>query len=207
MKKRQEILLVDDMPQNIQILGNILAAKGYEITIAMSGKEALNTLKNAKPDLILLDINMPFMDGYETFQEIKKMPSCSDIPIIFVTAKSEQSEKIKGLEMGASDYITKPFDTYELLLRVKLQLELKNQKENLEKKQHKILELLRVLLHDLSNPLSGLKSAFEIAETDPKAFIQFMPHLSSSLQSCFDIIDSVRNMRALEDGKSSIKRF
>ena len=175
--KPEKILIVDDNVQNIQILGRILSENGYELVIATGGEEAIKILKRIPVDLILLDINMPGLNGYETFEKIREIDKTKDIPIIFISALAEQEEKIKGLQIGASDYITKPFNKTELLLRIKVHLELKTKKEELQKKNEKIQELLRVLLHDLKNPLTGSRSLLELFREDKSLIEESLPML------------------------------
>ncbi len=122
--KKFNILIVDDTPRNIQIAANILGSAGHQIAFAGDGKRALNYISNRKPDLILLDIMMPEMDGFEVCQIIKADPETADIPIIFLTAKTETENIVKGFQIGAVDYITKPFNSEELLSRVKTHLKI-----------------------------------------------------------------------------------
>lgn len=119
------ILIVDDEPRNIQLLGNLLEDNGYNIEFAMNGEETLEWLGSRPFDLILLDVMMPGMNGYEVCRKIKSDITRNHIPIIFLTAKTNTEDIIKGFEAGASDYITKPFKHQELLARVKKEVELK----------------------------------------------------------------------------------
>ena len=118
------ILIVDDNPTNIQFLGNLLIPHGYEVGVAQNGIEALAFLKDISPELILLDIMMPEMDGYEVCRQLKSNLLWSHIPVIFLTAKSESDDIIKGFEVGGADYVTKPFITAELMARIKTQIEI-----------------------------------------------------------------------------------
>lgn len=119
------ILIVDDEPKNIQLLGSLLREKGYLVEFALDGAKALKWL-DAKPfDLVLLDIMMPGMDGYEVCRRIKENFETRHIPVIFLTAKTETEDIVKGFETGGSDYITKPFKSPELLARVKVRVEMK----------------------------------------------------------------------------------
>lgn len=119
------ILIVDDEPKNIQLLGSLLREKGYQVEFALDGARALKWLETKPFDLILLDIMMPGMDGYEVCSLIKKQPGLKHIPVIFLTAKTETEDIVKGFEVGGEDYITKPFKTPELLARVKVRVEMK----------------------------------------------------------------------------------
>ncbi|MBD1909378.1 response regulator [Leptolyngbya sp. FACHB-8] len=120
------ILIVDDTPTNLNVLFDFLRNSGFKVLVAQSGKSALQKVEYAKPDLILLDILMPEMDGFETCQILKSRPSTQETPIIFMTALSETVDKVKGLRLGAVDYITKPFQQEEVLARIQLHLNLRN---------------------------------------------------------------------------------
>ncbi len=109
MEMQKAILVVDDTPENIDILVGILK-KSYKVKAATSGEKALKSSKKRPPDLILLDIMMPEMDGYQVFEQLKADPLTADIPIVFVTGMSENTDQAKGMEMGAKGYLTKPVD-------------------------------------------------------------------------------------------------
>jgi len=127
------ILLVDDNPQNLQVLANLLQEEKYEIEFAVNGEATLEWLKNRQFDLILLDINMPGMNGFEVCKRIRSDKEMCEVPIIFLSAESERESILKGFEVGAQDFVIKPFDSRELLARVKTQLDLKSKTEKLEK--------------------------------------------------------------------------
>ena len=118
------VLVVDDTPANIQALSAILKEVGYQISIATNGKQALEALGRIRPDLILLDIMMPEMDGFETCRRIKASTTWREIPVIFLTAKTDTADIVRGFELGAVDYVAKPFNAHELLARVKTHLTL-----------------------------------------------------------------------------------
>ena len=124
MELTYNVLIVDDVVENIQIAMNILREENYNFTFALSGQEALTLMQDNHYDIILLDIMMPNMDGYTVCQKIKDNVNLSDIPIIFLTAKADIDSISKGFELGASDYLVKPFHAEELLARVRTQLEL-----------------------------------------------------------------------------------
>ncbi len=119
------ILIVDDESKNIQLLGTLLNDNGYDVEFALNGKDAIEWLDNKPFDLVLLDIMMPEMDGYEVCKILKSDLSKMHIPVIFLTAKAETDDIIKGFDAGGSDYVTKPFKAPELLARVKQQVEMK----------------------------------------------------------------------------------
>jgi len=124
---KNTILVVDDTPENIDILVGVLRGK-YKVKAAPSGKQAIKITEKKPPDLILLDIMMPEMDGYETCQKLKLIPGAKDIPIIFLSAKAEMDDIVKGFDLGAVDYVTKPFNPIELMARVKTHLTIQQQK-------------------------------------------------------------------------------
>ena len=124
MQLNYHILIVDDVADNIQVAMNILKEENYDFSFATSGEAAVTLLSETQFDLILLDIMMPGIDGYEVCRTIKKNPKFSDIPIIFLTAKADVDSISKGFKVGGVDYIVKPFHANELLARVKTHLEL-----------------------------------------------------------------------------------
>jgi sigma-B regulation protein RsbU (phosphoserine phosphatase) len=136
---KQIILVVDDTPANIDVVKGVLSDQ-YLVQAAVNGKMTLKILEKRKPDLILLDIMMPEMDGYEVCRRIKADQSVRDIPIIFLTAKAEVEDETKGLALGAVDYITKPISPPILKARVRTQLQIKKQQDELKKAYH-IIEL------------------------------------------------------------------
>ncbi|HAN19472.1 MAG: hypothetical protein A2X13_02240 [Bacteroidetes bacterium GWC2_33_15] len=127
-----KLLIVDDNPQNLQVLGNLLEKNNYLVEYAQSGSEALEWIKTEMFDLILLDIMMPGMDGFEVCREIRKNKDFDDVPVIFLTAKTDKYSVVKGFELNAQDYISKPFDTTELTARIKTHIELKSSKDKLK---------------------------------------------------------------------------
>ncbi len=130
-EQKMSILIVDDNNQNLQVLAGILEGCGYDTGYAMSGMQAIKYVELEKPDLILLDVMMPEMDGYETCVRLKANPDYADIPIIFLTARIDITDIVKGFEAGGQDYITKPFNTAELKSRVKTHLDLKKTRDEL----------------------------------------------------------------------------
>ena len=159
----ETILIVDDMPANIKILGQLLRSQ-YHIRVATGGEKALTIAASEDPpDLVLLDIMMPDMDGYEVCRRLKKDPRLKNIPVIFITAKGEVEDETKGLEIGAVDYIVKPFSPPIVEARVKTHLELKRQRDELTQMTLDLTELnhmkdnlLAVCSHDLRSPLNGI---------------------------------------------------
>jgi signal transduction histidine kinase len=135
------LLIVDDNPTNIKVLFDFLKEFGFRVLIAKDGETTLQRLEAARPDLILLDVMMPGMDGFETCKQIKLKPNFQDIPIVFMTALADAENKVKGFSCGAVDYITKPFQQEEVLMRVNLHLQLKNLTQELTEKNNILNEL------------------------------------------------------------------
>ncbi len=126
------VLIVDDNALNIQVIANLLEENNYDIAVATNGREALEFLTEDQPELILLDIMMPDIDGYEVCRRIKRHKNYQKIPIIFLTAKATTEDLVEGFSVGAVDYVTKPFESLELLARVRTHIELKKARESIK---------------------------------------------------------------------------
>jgi DNA-binding NtrC family response regulator len=138
------ILIVDDTPANIQILMAILKQQGYQLSAATNGRQALEVIEKVSPDLVLMDVMMPDMDGYEACQRIKASPRWRDLPIIFLTAKTETADIVRGFEVGAVDYVGKPFNGHELLARVSTHLTLQSLRREMESRNADLARELEV---------------------------------------------------------------
>lgn len=187
---QSKILIVDDQPKNIQVLGSLLRQHDFVIGVAMNGNQALEALRNSSDyDLILLDVNMPDMNGYQVCREIRKNKTIDDIPVVFLTALAEVDNVVEGFDAGGQDYLTKPFNSQELLARVNTQLELKHSRDKLkhtnrwlEKEVHKRTaelndanqkliqldkaktEFLNIINHEIRTPLIGIKGAIGLIQ-------------------------------------------
>lgn len=138
-----KILCVDDNPQNLELLDGVLFDQGYIVYIAKNGKQAIEIAKEKLPDLILLDIAMPGMDGFAVLQELKSIPETSDILVIFITALNEMDDRVRGLSLGAVDYITKPFNVNELVPRISNHLQLKVKNNILEDDKKSAVNIMK----------------------------------------------------------------
>jgi len=157
---------VDDVLQNLQVVGTMLRNEGYDVMPAGSGAQALERVRVRLPDLILLDLMMPEMDGLEVCRRLKADLATRHIPIIFLTASNEMEHLVKGFEAGAVDYVTKPFNGAELLARVRTHLELKLARERLREMNDEKNEFMGIAAHDLRNPLSAIKGYAEMVMED-----------------------------------------
>ncbi|MEQ6122139.1 hybrid sensor histidine kinase/response regulator [Reichenbachiella sp. MALMAid0571] len=181
-KKNSKILIVDDQQKNIQVLGSLLRQKNYIIGVAMNGQQALKALIESDDyDLVLLDVNMPIMDGFETCKAIREQDNLKEIPIIFLTALVDTENIVNAFKIGGQDYLTKPFNSKELLARVNTHLELKHSRDKLKqvntwlenKVAERTLELkiakdkllhldaaksefLNIISHEMKTPLNGI---------------------------------------------------
>ncbi|MBL8152501.1 MAG: response regulator, partial [Blastocatellia bacterium] len=135
-----DIFIVDDNPNNLNLLAGILREQNYNVRIANSGRRALVAVKASIPELIMLDINMPEMDGYEVCRQLKTDPAIADVPVIFISALDDVVDKVRAFQVGGVDYVTKPFQTGEVIARVESQLKIFRLQKELEKSK---LELER----------------------------------------------------------------
>jgi two-component system sensor histidine kinase/response regulator len=164
---RTRILVVDDITKNLQVVGTMLRNAGYEVMPTTSGAQALERVRVQPPDLILLDLMMPEMDGIEVCQRLKADALTRQIPVIFLTASNEMEHLVKGFEVGAVDYVTKPFNPPELLARVRTHIELKQARERLREMNDEKNEFMGIAAHDLRSPLNAVKGYSEMVLEDP----------------------------------------
>jgi two-component system sensor histidine kinase/response regulator len=212
-----DILIVDDIPENLQLLFTMLSEQGYDVRRVLSGKQALNVIEKDPPDLILLDIKMPEMDGYEICQRLKEDSQTQDIPIIFLSALNDTFDKVKAFEVGGVDYITKPFQLPEVLIRVKNQMELLKAKQELQEKNNELKFLNQELesfgynvAHDLNNPLTNILGFVEILKDqyqdvlDEKGlkFLEIIHHSSKQMRN---IINDLLKLSKIQHLKMKIE--
>ena len=153
-KTKADLLVVDDTPANLQLLTGLLREQGYVVRAALNGELALKAVVQQPPDLILLDIKMPGMDGFEVCAELKRRSESRDIPVIFISALSDTQDKVRAFEMGGADYITKPFHESEVLARIRTQLHLVEATKALKESD----ELSRSLLESVAEGIVGVDS-------------------------------------------------
>jgi two-component system sensor histidine kinase/response regulator len=164
---KSRILVVDDVAKNLQVVGTMLRNAGYAVMPATSGADALESVRAQAPDLILLDLMMPEVDGLEVCRRLKAEPATRQIPVIFLTASNEMEHLVQGFEVGAVDYVTKPFNPPELLARVRTHLELKHARQQLRLMNDEKNEFMGIAAHDLRSPLNAIKGYSEMILEDP----------------------------------------
>lgn len=163
------VLIVDDVEDNLEILGDLLTFDGYQVETAVSGEAALKRVQASRPDLILLDILMPGMNGFEVCARLKENADTKDIPIIFVSSMVDLESKVKGFKVGGVDYINKPFQHAEVLVRVNTQITMLRLRKNLEEKNK---ELERLANTDYLTDLYNRRRFFQTAEEEISGAIQ-----------------------------------
>ncbi len=178
------ILVVDDNRQNLQVIGEILENAGYETTFAPSGLHALSRVETAKPDLILLDLMMPEMNGLEVCEILKKDSKFQEIPIIFLTASNEVENLLEAFKKGAADYITKPFRSEEILARIEAQLTNRKLKKRLEEKNQELEREIAVR----QRTEEALQQAIELANAANRAKSIFLANMSHELRTPLNAI-------------------
>lgn len=185
------ILVVDDQTANIQAVGALLVQGGHDVMPATSGEQALQRCEQRTPNLVLLDMRMPGMDGFAVCAKLRENPRTSDVPVIFLTAAHEREMLVKAFESGAVDYVTKPFVATELLARVRTHLELKAARDHMAQLAQERAELTQVVAHDLKNPLAGILMATQTlakASLSPAQSIA-LAGIGESANRCLAFID------------------
>jgi two-component system, sensor histidine kinase and response regulator len=212
------ILIADDVQDNLNVVKALLSYKGFQVDTAKNGNQVLQQAAKRVPDLILLDIQMPEMDGIEACRSLKEQPQFRDVPVIFLTAKAESYDIVAGFKQGAVDYITKPFNIMELLARVQIHLELKRSRDVLAEKNrylevmstgltrlnHEKNEFMGIAAHDLKNPLTTIKGLADFlrqnGEVSPESVKVILENIIKSSERMFAIIRNLLDVNAIESG-------
>ena len=206
------ILIVDDQKEDIELLCELIQVHGHDVLITDSGESTLKKLKTISPDLILLAVLMPGMDGFQTCQELKANQKTKEIPVIFMTALADTADKIKGFKLGAVDYITKPFQQEEVLARVNVQLELRNLNRQLQQSQLQLMQVEKIsslgqlgagVAHEVKNPVGFIAGNLEHANNYIEDLIGllhlYQKHLPNPPQEVTKKIDAIDLDFLLED--------
>ena len=211
-----KILVVDDVQSNVLLLKALLGREGFNIIYAMNGTEALEKVKSESPDLVLLDVMMPDMDGFEVAGRLKVEPSQAEIPIIFLTALNDSASVVKGFQLGANDFISKPFRREELLIRVEHQLSLVDarriilrQTEELRKTIAGRDKLYSVIAHDLRSPMASIKMLCNTSmmSIEPGSVLQdvfeMLEMANKTSEEVFSLLDNLLKWTKSQLGKLS----
>jgi len=191
------ILIVDDTPANLSVLVDTLSETGYKLMVAEDGEDAIAQTSRVQPDLVLLDVMMPGVDGFETCRRLKAQPATQDIPIIFMTALTDTAEKVRAFSAGAVDYITKPIQHEEALARISTHLTIRRLQHELQQQLALKERFMRIAGHDLRNPLCLILMSGELARrkgATPEVS-EYLESINSSAQQMRRIIDTFLNIR------------
>lgn len=226
------VLIVDDLPENVLLIDKTLIKKGYRTIVVNNGMDALIRAKENKPDLILLDILMPLMDGFEICERLKSDPDTERIPVIFLTALNDINYIVNGFSSGGVDYITKPFNIPELLARIKIHIELKqlhdsntgyinklyDKNRELSEARQKLTELntqkdkfFSILAHDLKNPFQGLIKTTEYivknsSSLEKDEIVDTVNDLHKSADSMFKLLENLLTWSRVQLGRITLEK-
>lgn len=196
------ILVVDDDPRNTRLLESLLTSAGYEVLKAAAGKEACRRVASDRPDLVLLDAMMPEMNGFEVCSWIRDRAETSLLPVVMVTALNATEDKVRALDIGADDFLTKPINRLELLAKVKsllrvrwLQKDLEAKNEELRRAEQLRESLLQMIVHDLKNPLAGIQGSVDLLMMSHLAHTPDARRLARSMRtSCRNMMGMILDM-------------
>ena len=202
MERKNKILIVDDAEDTVELLRKRFRAEGYDTSEAFNGEQALNTVPEYEPDLIVLDVMMPKIDGYEVCQRLKADEKTKYIPVLMLTAKGEVEHKVKGLNIGADDYMAKPFDYKELSARVRSLLSIKatHEKKVEEEKSGALEQMMEQVAHEIRNPLTSVggfarKVFNKLPEDDPnRKYMQYIIEDVAVLESMIKQLIELKSM-------------
>jgi len=206
----KKILVVDDNPANIGILFECLENAGFKIMVAQDGGDAIEMAENINPDLILLDIIMPEIDGFATCRRLRQIDSIKNIPIIFMTALADIENKVRGFECGAVDYICKPFQQEEVIARINTHLTLKEQKDELLRLNREKEKMISVIAHDLRSPFNGILGLLDMLSqyfddfTDEEK-LNYIKHAELSAKNAYQLVDELLNWVVSGNGEIEFK--
>jgi len=208
------VLVVDDSMANLQLIGSVLIENGLKPSFSTNGANALLFLEHNIPDLVLLDIAMPGMDGFEICKRIKTDPRMESIPIIFLTARTQTDELVKGFDLGAVDYVTKPFNKTELVKRIKTHIGLKNAVQTIKEQNHELARLneakdkiFSVIAHDLRGPVANFKEISEmLLDTNSSTHsTELLMMLKNSATNTYILLENLLNWSLSQRDKLPVK--
>jgi len=190
------ILLVDDNTNNLGVLYRYLDDEGFTVLVSQDGERAIRLARDQKPDLILLDILLPGMSGFDACRELKADPTTADIPVIFISALTDIQDKVRGFEAGGVDYITKPFQQEEVLARINAHVTIKRQREELDRLNATKDRLFSVIGHDLRGPFMGLLGALELLrdsgdDLDSATTHELITNLYDSAEKTYHLLENL----------------
>ncbi len=212
-EKNTLVLVIDDQVENIRVLINILREYNYKTAVATNGREALEFVEKTLPDIILLDIMMPGMDGYEVCRKLKENPATREIPVIFLTALNTINDMVKGFEVGGIDYISKPFKQEELLVRMKTHIDLRNSQKIIEEQNKRLVkinneknEIMSLVAHDLKNPINTIIGFAKLVakqknKLENDEIGEYLTDIKVSAETMFQIVNNLLDINSLEEGK------
>lgn len=212
-----KLLVVDDVQTNVLLLKALLGKEGYGILVANNGQEALEVIRNENPDLILLDVMMPGMDGFEVAERLKSEEFCCEIPIIFLTALDDTQSIVNGFKLGVGDFISKPFRKEELMVRIKHQLSLVAARRIIEEKNEELRKTIAgrdkmysVIAHDLRSPMASMKMllntimmSVEKDKIDPDIF-DMLEMSNKTSEEVFSLLDNLLKWTKSQLGKLTV---
>ena len=211
------ILLVDDTEANLRVLGPLLRAEGWFVAAATNGAQALQLIARRLPDLVLLDVMMPEMDGFEVCRRLRADPSTHDLPLLFITALTDEESIVRGFREGAQDYIVKPFRQAELVARVRTHLALRHTTRRAEKQAAELARLnadkdrfFSIIAHDLRSPLAGLLGLSEalaanLADFTPAEVAGAATDMSQSVRNLYQLLENLLEWSQLQTGRMEVR--
>lgn len=199
------ILIVDDVPANLRLLDHILRDKGYKVRPVPNGTLALQVAEKEKPDLILLDVMMPDIDGFEVCRRLKANPKLNDVPIIFISALNDTNDIVKALTAGGADFITKPFKAEEVRVRVETHLNLYNQKKELQRINAEKDRFFSIIAHDLRGPFSSFLGVTQLldeklSELTKEDIQDFAASMRISATNLFSLLENLLQWAKIKQG-------
>lgn len=222
--RKPDILIVDDTPANLQLLTGMLKERGYRVRPVPNGKLAIQAVQKEKPDLILLDINMPEMNGYEVCEHFKADAALKEIPVLFISALDETTDKVKAFAAGGVDYVTKPFQFEEVEARVKTHLNVRQLQIERDEQNHQLREnydqlkkleelrdnLTHMVIHDMRSPLMGITGYLELLEGAAVKHLTgdeltIIGEARKSGQVLVGMVNSLLDISRLEQGKMPLQ--